>query len=141
VQLYASDVDPAAVACARRNLDPARVFCGDLFEPLPSQLRGRIDILLANVPYVPTGAVATMPREARDHESRVALDGGADGLDVFRRVVSGAPDWLARGGALFVETSAAQAAEAMRLVRERGLTPRVATHEDIGATVVIAQRN
>ncbi|HEY7009409.1 MAG TPA: putative protein N(5)-glutamine methyltransferase [Jatrophihabitantaceae bacterium] len=140
VQVYACDVDPAAVACARGNLDPSRVFCGDLFEPLPSELRGRIDVLLANVPYVPSAAVATMPREARDHESHIALDGGVDGLDVFRRVVAAAPVWLARNGAVFTETSVAQAGDAARLIRECGLTARVATHEEIGATVVIGQR-
>ena len=86
VALYAADVDPAAVRCARVNLAEAggHVFEGDLFDPLPRDLRGRVDVLLANVPYVPTDAIALMPPEARDHELRVTLDGGADGLDVFR---------------------------------------------------------
>jgi release factor glutamine methyltransferase len=141
IELYASDIDSAAVACARRNLDPARVFCGDLFEPVPPGLRGRIDVLLANVPYVPTDAVATMPPEARDYEARIALDGGADGLDVLRRVAADTPAWLAHGGALLVETSAAQASEAARIMTRHNLMPRVASSEDVGATVVIGRRS
>ena len=85
------------MACARRNLDPVggRVLEGDLYEPLPASLRGRVDVLVANTPYVPSDAVAMMPPEARDHEPRVALDGGADGLDVQRAVAAQArrPGW------------------------------------------------
>ena len=90
-ELHAADIDPAAVRCARRNLAAAggQVYQGDLYAPLPAGLRGRVDILLANVPYVPTGEVALLPPEARDHEARVALDGGADGLEVLRRVAGG----------------------------------------------------
>ena len=90
VEVYAVDVDPAAVACARRNLPPDRVLEGDLYDPLPAALRGEVAVVVANAPYVPTEAIALMPREARDHEHRVALDGGPDGLAVQRRVVDGA---------------------------------------------------
>jgi len=81
VELHAVDIDPAAVRCARRNLTGAggRVYQGDLCEPLPATLRGRVDLLVANVPYVPTEAIGMLPPEARLHEPRVALDGGADG--------------------------------------------------------------
>ena len=90
-EVHAADIDPAAVRCARRNLAAAggHVYQGDLFAPLPPGLRGRVDILLANVPYVPTGEVGLLPPEARDYEARVALDGGADGLGVLRRVAAG----------------------------------------------------
>ncbi len=92
IDLYAVDVDPAAVRCARRNLgDVGRVFEGDLYEPLPPQVRGAVDVLIANAPYVPTEAIGFLPPEARLHEPRVALDGGADGLDVLRRVIAEAP--------------------------------------------------
>ena len=74
----------------------------DLFADLPDDLRGRVDVLTANVPYVPSASVALMPREAREHEPRLALDGGADGLDVLRRVAAEAPTWLAPGGTLLV---------------------------------------
>jgi release factor glutamine methyltransferase len=136
VEVYAADIDPAAVACARRNLP--RVYRGDLFAALPDRLRGRIDLLVVNAPYVPTAAIDTMPPEARDHEPRVALDGGADGLDVQRRVAADAPAWLRPGGALLVETGADQAAHTAALFTAAGLVARVAHVED--ATVVIGER-
>ena len=128
VELHAADIDPAAVRCARRNVAAAggQVYEGDLYRPLPAALRGRVDILAANVPYVPTGDVGLLPPEARAHEPRVALDGGADGLDVLRRVAAGAPLWLAPGGHLLVETSERQAPRAAEAVGRDGLIPRVA---------------
>lgn len=138
VELHASDVEPAAVRCARRNIgELGRVYEGDLFAPLPDSLRGRVDVLLANVPYVPTGDVALLPAEARVHEPLVALDGGGDGLDVMRRVAAEAPQWLAPGGSLLVETSERQAARAEETVGGSGLIPRVVTSDELYATVVI----
>jgi release factor glutamine methyltransferase len=141
VELYAADLDPAAVACARRNLANVggEVYEGDLFDALPGELRARVDVLVANVPYVPSAEIAWMPTEARDHEPRVALDGGMDGLDVARRVIAGAPRWLARGGSLLFETSADQAPAAVALVRAGGLVARVAADDELGATVVIGR--
>src|SRR5207249_4263400 len=95
IEVHAADLDPAAVACAARNLPAGRVYQGDLYAALPASLRGRVDLVVANVPYVPTEAIAGMPTEARDHEPRSALDGGADGLDVLREVAAAAPEWLA----------------------------------------------
>jgi len=142
VELHAADIDPAAVACARRNLAAAggRVYEGDLYEPLPASLRGRVGILLANVPYVPTGEIELLPAEARLHEARVALDGGADGLDVLRRVTEAAGRWLAPGGHLLFETSERQVPQAVEAVTRTGLIPRVAVSEEWDATVVIAAR-
>ena len=99
VELHAADLDPAAVACARRNVAPAggHVYAGDLFAALPGSLRGRIGVLICNAPYVPTTEIAFMPTEARDHEALMALDGGTDGLAVLRRAAAGAPAWLAPG--------------------------------------------
>jgi release factor glutamine methyltransferase len=138
-ELHAADVDPAAVACAAANL--ARVgghaSVGDLFEALPAELRGRVDLLLANVPYVPSDAIALMPPEARLHEARVALDGGPDGLDVARRVIAAAPRWLVSGGSLLFETSEDQAAAAVAAVAAADLRARVVTDDDRGATVVV----
>lgn len=116
------------------------VYEGDLFEPLPASLRGRVGILLANVPYVPSEDVELLPAEARVHEPRVALDGGSDGLDVLRRVTAEAPHWLAPGGHLLVETSERQAARAEETVARSGLTARVVTSDELYATVVIGTR-
>ncbi|MDQ0076539.1 release factor glutamine methyltransferase [Arthrobacter oryzae] len=139
IELHASDLDPNAVLCARRNLEPAggRVHEGDLFEPLPDRLRGRIGILVANAPYVPTAAIGTMPPEARTHEPRMSLDGGPDGLDIQRRVVAGAPDWLAPGGHVLIETSRRQAGRTIGLMRQAGLAARLAGDPELDATVAI----
>ncbi|GAU64696.1 putative methyltransferase [Streptomyces sp. NBRC 110611] len=142
VELYAADIDPAAARCARRNLTAVggQVYEGDLFGALPTGLRGRIDILVANVPYVPTQEVGLLPAEAREYEPLVALDGGADGLDVLRRVTAAAPQWLAPGGHLLVETSERQAPQAVEAFARNGLLPRVATCDELYATVVIGTR-
>jgi release factor glutamine methyltransferase len=140
IELHAADIDPAAVRCARRNLPGVPVHEGDLFDALPDRLRGRVDVLVANVPYVPSDAIALMPPEARDHEPQVALDGGTDGLDVARRVVTTAPEWLVPGGSVLFETSEAQSGPAVDLLRAAGLTPRVASDDDRGATVVVGSR-
>lgn len=143
VDLHAADLDPAAVRCARRNVLPARghVYQGDLDEPLPARLRGRVDVLLANVPYVPTGDVAMLPAEAREHEARLALDGGPDGLDVLRRVAAAAPGWLAPGGHLLTEISDRQREPATAALAAAGLNPRLARSEELGASVLIAARS
>jgi release factor glutamine methyltransferase len=139
-ELHAVDIDPAAVRCARRNLAGGHVYVGDLFEPLPAALHGRVDILAANVPYVPTSEVALMPAEARLHEPRVALDGGGDGLDVLRRVAAQAPLWLAPGGSLLVEISERQELLACDTARRGGLVPRVARSAELAVTVLIASK-
>jgi release factor glutamine methyltransferase len=133
----AVDVEPVAVRCARANLPGGHVYLGDLYAPLPVALRGRVDVLVANAPYVPSGALGLLPREAREHEPRVALDGGADGLDVLRRVLAGAGEWLAPAGSVLVESSAAQAAELCRIAAGAGLAPRVVGSADLDATVLI----
>lgn len=137
IEVWAADVDPAAVRCARRNLPPGRVVQGDLYAALPDALRGRVDVLACNAPYVPSDAIALMPPEARDHEHRVALDGGVEGLDVQARVAAGAPAWLAPGGALLVETSERQAPRTAALLRAAGLVTEVARDEAVGGTVVV----
>ena len=147
-ELHAADIDPAAVRCARRNAAayaPARgftahVYRGDLDRPLPRELRGRVAVLTANVPYVPTGEIEFLPPEARTYEPRVALDGGGDGLDLLRRVAAEAPGWLAPGGYLFVETSERQAEAAGTAFAASGLVTRVVSDEDLAATVVTGQR-
>jgi release factor glutamine methyltransferase len=141
LEVHAVDIDSAATACARRNLAPVggRVHHGDLYDALPTTLRGRVDILVANAPYVPTRAVSLMPREARDHEPPSALDGGNDGLDVLRRIVAGARQWLAPKGHLLIETSRGQASYAMDLLDSRGLVPQVVRSDELDATVVIGR--
>jgi release factor glutamine methyltransferase len=138
-RLHAVDIDPVAVACAARNLRGVggHAYRGDLFHPLPDALRRRVDLLVANAPYVPSHALGLLPPEARLHEPRIALDGGADGLDVQRRVIAAAPEWLAPGGHILVETSEEQAPSTAQAFTEAGLRPRVTMSEELGATVVM----
>jgi release factor glutamine methyltransferase len=139
VDLHAVDINPEAVRCARRNVAAlgGRVYEGDLYEPLPAALRGRVDLLVANAPYVPTDELGLLPAEARLHEPRVTLDGGRDGLDVLRRVIATAPSWLAPGGHLLVEASEGQAPQVVEAMARSGLIPRVCRSDDLNATVVV----
>ncbi|MEU6183110.1 putative protein N(5)-glutamine methyltransferase [Streptomyces coeruleorubidus] len=139
VELHAADIDPAAVSCARGNVAAAggQVHQGDLFDALPGHLRGRVGILAANVPYVPSDEIGLLPPEARAHEPLVALDGGTDGLDVLRRVAAEAPRWLAPGGYVLVETSRHQAPTALDAFERNGLTAHLAVSEELYAHVVI----
>lgn len=139
IELHAADVDPAAVACARDNLG-GNVYQGDLFDPLPAALRGRVAVLLANVPYVATRHIPLLPAEARDHEPRTALDGGADGLDVFRAVIAEAPGWLAPGGVVLSEITEAQVAPAMETLRAAGLHDDLRYDEDLEARVALGKK-
>jgi release factor glutamine methyltransferase len=137
VDVYAADIDPAAVACARRNVPANRVFQGDLFDALPRSLAGSIGILVANAPYVPTDAISLMPPEARLYEAPIALDGGADGLEVQRRIIQAAPKWIAPGGMVLIETSGSQAPHLAELFTAGGWSAAVRHSEDFDATVVI----
>lgn len=138
--LHAADVDPVALSWARRNLPGVPVHEGDLFAALPAELRGRVAVLAANMPYVPTAALALMPPEARDHEPRTALDGGDDGLGVARRVVDGAGPWLSPGGSVLFEAGEAQVSAAVSALEAAGLRPRVVSDDERGATVVVGSR-
>lgn len=142
VELHSADVDPVAVRCARRNVEPTggRVYAGDLFDALPGTLRGRVDVVVANVPYVPSGAIALMPPEARDHEPRTALDGGPDGLDIQRAVAAEAPRWLRPGGHLLVETSTHQADTAADIFTRAGLLARIVHSVELDATAIVGTR-
>lgn len=139
-EVHAADVDPAAVALARRNLPGGHAHEGDLDAPLPARLHGRVDVLVANAPYVPTREIDLMPAEARLFEARAALDGGPDGTGVQQRVAAAAPRWLAPGGHLLIETSTRQAPLTRAAVERHGLAARVVVDEEREATVVVGVR-
>ncbi len=138
IVVHASDIDPAAVSCARRNLGDERVHLGDLYDGLPERLRGQIAVIVANAPYVPSASIATMPREAREHESRVALDGGLDGVDLQGRVVAGAREWLRPDGWLMIETSVSQGDLTLALMRSEGFSPHLVHDQELDGTVAVA---
>jgi release factor glutamine methyltransferase len=138
-ELHVADVSEVALGCARANAPTAAVHVGDLFGALPDRLRGRVDVVAANAPYVPTARIADMPHEARDHEPRAALDGGADGVDLHRRIASAAPEWLAPGGVLLVETSPGQAALTTAAMEAAGLATAVEIDDEVGGCVALGR--
>jgi release factor glutamine methyltransferase len=105
-RVVATDVDPRAVACARRNGVDA--LAGDLFDPVPP-LVGSVDVVTGVVPYVPTGELSLLQRDTFTFETPLAYDGGPDGCAVLRRAVAGAAAVLRPGGALLLELGGDQA--------------------------------
>ncbi len=121
LRVEATDLSAEALEVARRNVevhglsDRVALRQGDLFAALPA--RRRFALVTANPPYVPAGDARTMSRDVVAHEPHLALFAGADGLEVVRRLVAAAPDWLVPGGTLLVELGAGQAPRALALVR------------------------
>lgn len=106
-RVVASDVDERAVTCAAAN--GVEVYCGDLFAPMPHTLEGRVDLVVGIVPYVPTPALSLLPRDTLTFESALSYDGGRDGTEVLRRVLTDSPRFLRRGGVLLLELGGEQA--------------------------------
>ncbi len=138
-EVHAADLSEAALSCARLNAPTALLHLGDLYDALPPELAGRVDVLAANAPYVPTAGIASMPAEARDHEPRAALDGGAEGVDLHRRLARDAPRWLAPGGVLLVETSPGQAGLTTAAMEQAGLLTEVVRDEEVGGCVAVGR--
>ncbi|WP_374457621.1 putative protein N(5)-glutamine methyltransferase [Nocardioides sp.] len=138
-EVHAADLSAVALECARLNAPGAALHLGDLYDALPAALAGRVDVLAANAPYVPTGRIASMPAEARDHEPRMALDGGGEGVDLHRRLAAGAPAWLAPGGVLLVETSPAQAGLTTAAMEQAGLETEVLVDADVDGCVAVGR--
>lgn len=140
LELFAADLDPVAVAAARENL-PAQVGtgAGDLLEAVPAGWYGKLDLVVANTPYVPSAEIAGLPPEAREHEPLATLDGGADGLDVQRRLAQQARGWLAPGGRVLTEIGAVQADAAVTAFEAAGFAAQVRISEEWGSGVLVAQ--
>jgi release factor glutamine methyltransferase len=106
-RVVASDLDQRAVACATAN--GVEVYRGDLFAPLPRALEGRVDVVVGVVPYVPTADLALLQRDTLAFESPLSYDGGRDGTEILRRVLTDCPRFLRRGGALLLELGGEEA--------------------------------
>ena len=119
-RVVATEVDPTAARCARRN--HVAVFEGSLDEPLPPLLERTVDVMTAVVPYVPTGALRLLPRDVQAFEPRLALDGGTDGTDLLAEVVRRAPRWLRQEGWLLLELGGDQAEPVGTSFEEHGFT-------------------
>ena len=116
-KVTAVDVSADALELAKENAQlngaEIRFVESDLF----TKLRGRFDIIVTNPPYIPTEVVDGLQREVKDHEPRLALDGGADGLDIYRRIAEEAKKYLVRGGTLIMEVGEGEAAEVVKLFK------------------------
>jgi release factor glutamine methyltransferase len=138
-RVVATELDPGALVWAHRNCAEhgVELLPGDLDQPLPAELAGRARVLCANVPYVPSAQIATLPHDVQEHEPHLALDGGPDGLDVLRRVAATAPRWLAPGGVLFCEIGEDQGAAAVAVFQSAGLTGVAVRPDLVGRDRVI----
>ena len=130
VEVYATDRSPAAVAVARRNVAAvtragpsprAHVMEGDLLAPLPARLRGRLDLLVANPPYLPSGDLEHLAPEVAEHDPPAALFGGLDGHEVVDRLLAAAARWLRPGGVVVLEIDDRRGEEACDAARAAGL--------------------
>lgn len=128
VRCLATDIEPRAVDLARRNRERngltnqhAAFLLGDLVSPVPEKVRGTFDVLVSNPPYIPSAVVEGLSREVAGYEPALALDGGADGLDVFRRLLAVAPSMLRPGGLFACELFEESLEGAAALCREAGL--------------------
>lgn len=147
--VYATDRSPEALALARANAEVhglgGRIafLKGDLFTPLkPLDLEGRLDVVTANPPYIPSGAIAALQPEVRQWEPIQALDGGSDGLRFYRRIVPDAARYLRPGGLLALEVGAGQAEAVTALIQASGLySPHTCVPDLAGIPrVVLAER-
>jgi release factor glutamine methyltransferase len=127
VRVLASDISPRAVAIARRNIDAYNcgdrisLFCGDLFSPFQDmRCDGKVDFVVCNPPYIPTGSLSKLPPKVIDLEPRVALDGGPYGIDIFRRLIADSLTLLKPTGMLFFEIGERQEKLATRLIEKNG---------------------
>ena len=147
VEVVCTDVSPDALAVASANLAglgrPARrvrLAEGSWYEALADELRGRLDVIVSNPPYIAEGS-DSLPREIADHEPPVALYSGRTGLDATSTILAGAPEWLAPGGAVVLELADGTAGRVRELAQSAGLAD-VAVHPDLtGADRVLVARS
>ncbi|MBW6468856.1 MAG: peptide chain release factor N(5)-glutamine methyltransferase [Coriobacteriia bacterium] len=123
-RVVATEITPVAVGVARANAerlgvaDRVTVLEGDLFAGVPDELRGEVDLVIANPPYIPSGDLPALPAEVLGFEPHLALDGGPDGLDVVRRIAEQAYGWLGPDGVVAMEIDETCAKDASEGVRE-----------------------
>lgn len=134
--VVATDVSPAAIALATRNRDALHlapyvdIVPSDLAAGIDPALMGHFEALVSNPPYIPSAVIPTLPHEVEGFEPHLALDGGQDGLDIYRRLLDLAPRALHPGGLLAVELFETTLDEAARLAREQGGWASVEVRED-----------
>ncbi|MGH8885863.1 MAG: peptide chain release factor N(5)-glutamine methyltransferase [Egibacteraceae bacterium] len=124
--VVATDLSEAAVVLARQNTarccaSAVLVLCGDLLDPVPADLRGAVDVLVSNPPYLTPAELAAAESEVRDWDPFEALVAGPDGTEVAARLIAAAPQWLRPGGWLLLEVDPSRAELTASLARAAGL--------------------
>jgi release factor glutamine methyltransferase len=146
-RVWATDISPEAIEVACENAarlvlsDRVTAMAGDLLAPLPLEVRGHLHVVVSNPPYIPSGSVDSLPGEVVFHEPRIALDGGPDGLSVFRRLLEESLDWLGPNGVLVTELDEgrvrAAAAEALQWYQDVRVVPDLVGRD----RVLVARRS
>ncbi|MCI0526920.1 MAG: peptide chain release factor N(5)-glutamine methyltransferase [Nitrospira sp.] len=143
-RILATDVSARALIIARRNAKRQGVneritfLKGDLFEPLKKLRLDKMDMIVSNPPYVASGKIQTLAPEVKNHEPRIALDGGSDGLDICKHILHEAPDYLDQGGILAMEIGHKQAVPLAEWIRQRGLPWEVRFKHDLAGIKRVA---
>ena len=146
-RVWATEIVEDTADAARANADRCElaervtIVTGDLLEPLPPEIRGRVDVLVSNPPYVPTADVAALPPEVADFEPPIALDGGSDGLAFARRIMVEAREWLAPGGLLVMELDTGRCADAAREATALGYEEVIVRPDLTGRDRIIIARH
>lgn len=128
LRMYAADLSKDALDVAAENAGRLEVterltLCqGDLFDALPSKCLGTLNYIVSNPPYIPTREISGLDRNVREYEPSMALDGGADGLDFYRKIIKEASRWLASDGMVFLEIGCEQGAAVRKLLLEADMT-------------------
>ena len=115
--MTALDISADALELAKQNAELNGAEINFVQSDLFKRLRGRFDIIVSNPPYIPTAEIETLQREVRDFEPRLALDGGEDGLEIYRRIAKDALKYLNRGGMLIMEVGAGEAEDVIRMFK------------------------
>ncbi len=138
VELAASDISHDAIEVAKKNVErygltkKIELFEGDLFTPFKKRFgKPKFDMIISNPPYVKSGVIPTLQREVKDFEPMSALDGGADGLDFYRKIIEQAPEFLKKNGVLLFEIGHDQAEDLVRLLEEAEVYNDVGVMKDL----------
>lgn len=138
VQVTASDVSDAAIMLAKENANYNSVNITFIQSDLFNKIHGRFNLIVCNPPYIKTSEIASLQREVRDYEPRIALDGGDDGLDFYRRLAKELPRYIAKNGMLMLEVGEGQAAEVLKLFEKREYAMVVKDYQGVDRILKIA---
>jgi release factor glutamine methyltransferase len=131
-KVTAVDINPEACELTKENVSAngarVEVLCGDMFEPVKKK---KFHMIVSNPPYIPTAMIDTLMTEVKDYEPLSALDGGADGLDYYRRIAQEAPDHLKKNGMIVFEIGDDQGEAVSSILRETGRFAEIETGQDL----------